>query len=126
MRTAAAVSGLLGGPCWLAAFVLDRTGEGGIVDALTWAGIALLAAAVLGAGASLVSRSAGWLQVVVAVCFAVLVASVLEVLRDSIDGLAVYAVFGAVAAVVSVMALVRGRPAAVAPAGHRARGSHAR
>ncbi len=107
MRASAAVAGLLGGLCWLAAFVLDSVSGGAMVDALTWAGLALLAYAVLAAGASLVSRSATWLRVIVAVCFALLVWSVLEVLRDSIDGLAVYAVFGVIAAVVSVVALTR-------------------
>jgi hypothetical protein len=127
MRTPAAVAGLLGGLCWSGAYVLDATGgSGGLVDALTWAGLALLAIAVLGAGAGLVSRSATWLRVLVAVCFAALVWSVLELLRDSVDGLTVYAAFGVLAAVVSVVMMVRSRPAAPEPTGRRVGGSHAR
>jgi hypothetical protein len=127
MRTPAAVAGLLGGLCWSGAYVLDATGgSGGPVDALTWAGLALLAVAVLGAGAGLVSRSATWLRVLVAVCLAALVWSVLELLRDSVDGLTVYAAFGVLAAVVSVVMMVRSRPATPEPTGRRAGGSHAR
>lgn len=127
MRMPVAVAGLLGGVCWLGAYLVDATSGGGIVDALTWAGLALLAIAVLGAGAGLVSRSASWLRVIVAVCFAALVWSVLEVLRDSVDQLAVYAVFGVVAGVVAVVVLACRRPATAQPAGHRATGgSHAR
>jgi hypothetical protein len=126
MRTPAAVAGLLGGLCWLGAYVLDATSGGGLVDALTWAGYVLVGLAVLAAGAGLVSRSATWLRVLVAVCFAALVWSVLEVLRDSLDGLTVNAAFGVLAAVVAVVVLTRGRPASAAPAGHRAGRSHAR
>ena len=127
MRTPVTLAGLLGGLCWIGGFVVDTTGgSGGLVDALTWAGLALLAIAVLGAGAGLVSRSATWLRVLVAVCFAALVWSVLEVLRDSVDELTVYAVFGALAAVVAVVVLGRARPAEPEPAGRRAGGSHAR
>jgi hypothetical protein len=127
MRTPVAVAGLLGGLCWLGAFVIDAAGgSSGLVDAVTWAGIALLAIGVLGAGAALVSRSATWLRVLVAVCFTALVWSVLELLRDSLDGLAVYAVSGVLAGVVSVVVLTRSRPPAPEPAGHRAGGAHAR
>ena len=124
MRTRVALAGLVGGLCWLGAFVLDTGSGGGAVDALTWAGLALLTVAVLGAGAGLVSRSATLLRVLVAVCFAALVWSVLEVLRDSVDGLAVYAVFGVIAVAVSLVVLARDRGAE--PTGHRTGGSHAR
>jgi hypothetical protein len=127
MRTPVAVAGLLGGLCWLGAYALDAAGgSSGLVDTVTWAGLALLAIAMLDAGASLVSRSATWLRVLVAVCFAALVWSVLEVLRDSLGGLTVYAVFGLLTAVVAVVVLARGRPAKPESAGHRAGRSHAR
>lgn len=127
MRAPAAVAGLLGGLCWLAAHVL------GAETPLTWVGGALLALALLGVGAGVVSRSATWLRVVVAVCLLALAASVLEVLRDAGDPVVVDVALGVLAAAVSVVVLVRrprgradrraaGRPAA----SHRARGSHAR
>ena len=111
MRAVAAVAGLLGGLCWVGALWVDR---------LDLAGAALLAVAVLGAGAGLVSRSAVWLRVLVAVCFLALVASVLQVLRDNLDQDVVLAAAGAVAVVVAVLALAR-RPARE----QRPRGSHA-
>ena len=126
MRTPAALAGLLGGLCWLAAFAVDATAGGRPVDALTWAGVALLAVAVLGAGASLVSRGATGLRVVVAVCFLALVGSVLEVVRAAGDPVVVDAVFGLGVLVVSVVALGRRRGSeAPAPSRH-SRGSHAR
>lgn len=112
MRTVAAVAGLLGGLCWMGALW---------VDPLRVVGAVLLAVAVLGAGAGLVSRSAVWLRVIVAVCFLALVASVLQVLRDNVDEGVVLAVAGAAAALVAVIALAR-RPARAEP---RARGTHA-
>jgi uncharacterized membrane protein YccC len=129
MRSPAALAGLLGGLCWLGAFVADHVGRGGLVDALTWAGVALLAIAALGTGAGLVSRSAPLLRVFVAVCFAILVGSVLQVLRQSGDPVAVDAACGAVIALVSAVAMTRARPVEPEPvAGHRvrSRGSHAR
>ena len=110
MRVPAAVAGSLGGLCWLAAYVADRAGAGaGLVDGVTWAGVALLTIAVVVTGASLVSSSATWLRIVVAVCFAALVGSVLEVVRQGGDALVVDAVFGAAVLVVSIVALARGR-----------------
>ena len=111
MRAMTAVAGLLGGLCWVGALW---------VDGLVWVGTVLLALAVLGAGAGLVSRSATWLRLIVAVCFLALVASVLEVLRENVDQDPLLAVAGAVAALVAVVALVR-RPSSA----HRHRGAHA-
>jgi uncharacterized membrane protein YjjP (DUF1212 family) len=112
MRALTAVAGLLGGLCWVGAYW---------ADVLTLPGAALLAIAVLGAGASLVSRSAGWLRLIVAVCFLALVGSVLQVLRDNADPEVVLAAAGAVAAVVALVALSRRRPAPQT----RSRGAHA-
>ncbi|GAA1145963.1 hypothetical protein [Nocardioides aquiterrae] len=111
MRAVAAVAGLLGGLCWVGVLW---------VDALAWPGAVLLALAVLGTGAGLVSRSAVWLRVLVAVCFLALVASVLQVLRDGLDDRAVLPAAGAVAFVAAALALARRpeRPPA-------RRGSHA-
>jgi hypothetical protein len=112
MRAVAAVAGLLGGLCWVGALW---------TDVLAPVGAGLLAIAVLGAGAGLVSRSAVWLRVVVAVCFLALVASVLQVLRDNGDPETVLAAAGVVAAGVAVAALSRRRPEAAS----RSRGAHA-
>lgn len=117
MRTGAAVAGLLGGLAWLAAYVLDQTDRTGAADAAGWVGLVLLAVAVVGTGAALVSRSATWLRLIVAACFAVLVWSVLQLLGGGTGGSGVDALAGAVAAVVSVVVLARPRPSA---------GSHAR
>lgn len=127
MRIAAALAGLLGGLAWVVAFVLDQTDRPGALDAFEWAGLALLTVATLAAGAGLVSRSTTWLRLLVAVCFALLVWSVLQVLSDGFDDRLVQAVAGGVAALVSVVALVR-RPNVSAhhAGGHRSGGSHAR
>lgn len=126
MRMAFALAGLLGGGAWIAAYVVDRVSPGALVDQLTWGGAALLGIAVLGMGAGLVSRSAVWLRLLVAVCFLALVASVLVVLRQSGDDLVVDALVGALAVVfATVAAVVRRPPSADAP-GHRAGRSHAR
>ncbi|WP_459972149.1 hypothetical protein [Nocardioides pyridinolyticus] len=111
MRAAAAVAGLLGGLCWVGALRMDL---------LAVLGAALLAIAVLGAGAALVSRSAVGLRVLVAFCFLALVASVLQVLRDNVDPDVVLAAAGVVAVVVAGLALAR-RP----PREQRVGGSHA-
>lgn len=128
MRVPAAVAGLLGGLCWVGAYVADAAEAGaGLIDGLTWAGLVLLVGATLAAGASLVSRSAVWLRVIVAVGFVLLAGSVLEVMRDGGDPVIVDAVFGAGAAVVAAVVLARGRRTEPAPppARHN-RGSHAR
>ena len=117
MRTGAAVAGLLGGLAWLAAYVLDQTDRAAAADVVGWAGVVLLAVAVVGAGAGLVRRSATWLRVVVALCFALLVWSLLALLGGGSGGTGIDAVAGAVAAVVSTVVLGRRRPSA---------GSHAR
>jgi hypothetical protein len=125
VRSYAALSGLLGGLAWSSAPVADRLDVLGDGEMLRWIGLPLLGLAALGAGAGLVSRSAVALRVLVAVCFAMLAASVVAVLLDAI-GTAAYAVVGAVAVVAAVVVLAR-RPAVPAPVGgHRPGGAHAR
>lgn len=114
MRTGAAVAGLLGGLCWVVALW---------VDPLVWVGAVLLALAVLGAGAGLVSRSATWLRCLVAVCFLALVGSVVDVLSDDFTTTSVLAAAGAVAFVVAAVALSRRPSAGSRSAGSR--GAHA-
>jgi hypothetical protein len=130
VRTAAALTGLVGGLAWITALVLDRTGHPGLVGAVAGVGLVLLAVAAVAAGAGLVSRSATWLRVIVALCFALLVWSVLQVLADGIDERLVQAAAGLVAVAVAAVALARRPPpveeSMVRPSGHRARGSHSR
>lgn len=130
MRTTAALAGLIGGLAWIAAFVLDRMDRAGLAGAVAGVGLVLLAAAAMAAGAGLVSRSATWLRVVVAICFALLAWSVLQVLSDGIGERLVHAAAGLAAAVIASVALSRRPPPSQEPvvqaAGHRARGSHAR
>lgn len=128
LRIAAALTGLVGGLTWIGALVFERVSGGGVlVDALTWAGLFLLGIATLGAGASLVSRSAVWLRVLVAVCFAALVGSFLELLSESYEEQVVYAAFGAIAVVASVVVLARsGRTGGGHVDAHRTGGTHAR
>jgi asparagine N-glycosylation enzyme membrane subunit Stt3 len=86
----------------------------------------LLAVVAVAAGAGLVNRSATWLRVVVAICFALLVWSVLQVLSDGVDERPVQGLAGAVGAVVGLVVLVRKPAPVLAPSGPRSRGSHAR
>jgi hypothetical protein len=83
LHTPARWAGLAGGLCWVLRLVLGRTGSGTgpLPDLLFWLGAALLAVALAAAGSELVSRGTGWLRVVVAIAFPLLVASVLEFLH---------------------------------------------
>lgn len=116
---AAALTGLVGGLAWISVLVFDQVSDRPtVVDVLLWTGLLLLGAATLVAGASLVSRSAVWLQVLVSVCFVALVGSLVSLLTDSFDAETVYALVGAIAVIVSVVVLVRTERAPT--------GSHAR
>ena len=110
LRALARVAGLLGGACWVARMVLDRGGsEGAMVDALYWAGLALLFVALVGFGTTLVSKGAVWLQAIVGIAFPLLVWSVVEVLRPAGDPVVLDAVVGILIAGVSLLALGRSR-----------------
>ncbi|MFC5491801.1 hypothetical protein [Nocardioides caricicola] len=119
LRITAALAGLVGGLAWISVLVFDRADARPVlIDTLTWIGVFLLAMATLVAGASLVSRSATWLRVVVAVCFTVLVGSLVSLVTGTTDDQLTYAGFGAVAVLVSLVALVRTERA---PSGSHAR-----
>ena len=128
LRTVTSWSGVLGGLCWVvrAGLALAGTDEGAPVDALHWGGLVLLALALAGHGAGLVSRSAVWLRLIVAVAFPLLVWSVLEVLHTAGDPAVVDGVLGVVLLLVSARGM-RGsgadRPADEHRRGH---GAHAR
>ena len=120
-RTAALVLALLGALCWVARWIADPTGTA--ADAMEYGGLVLLGLALVLMGSSLVSRSAVWLQLIVAVAFPLLVWSVVSVLHDSFDDVAVDAVAGVV--VLLLAGVMRGRRSQKAPARPRS-GSHAR
>ena len=111
MRSAVALAAVAGGLCWVA---------GAWVGPLAWLGGLLLAAAVLAAGAAMVSRTATWLRVLVAICFLALVASLVALLGDSLGREVILVGVGLLAAAAGGLALAR-RPA------HdpRPRGAHA-
>ncbi|MCW2850944.1 MAG: hypothetical protein JWM84_608 [Nocardioides sp.] len=102
----ARLAGVLGGLAWLVRHVAG-------MEQLRWPGLALLGVALAAAGAGLVSSSAAWLRVIVAVCFPVLVWSVVEVLHESAEDALVDAVAGAAIALVCLLGWARGsrRPA---------------
>ena len=94
------LAGVLGGLLWVVRHV-------GGVDELRWPGLVLLAVALAGSGAALVSSSAGWLRLIVAVAFPVLVWSVVEVLHDTGDDSLIDALVGAAFALAYIVALAR-------------------
>lgn len=107
----ARTAGLLGGTFWVVRYF---SGFG----ALEWVGLVLLAVAMAGFGAALVSSSAVWLRVIVALALPLLVWSVVAVFHESGDDALIDAVFGGAVAVACAVALVR-------PAGRRTNsGSH--
>jgi hypothetical protein len=112
-RTPACLSGLLGGACWVARYVLDDNGVVAASDqigtALRWAGLTWIALAVFAAGVGLVSRSAVALRILVGVCVLLLAATALSLLYPLTGQLLGDAVFGAAVALVSVLVFWRGR-----------------
>ncbi len=99
LRVLAAAVGVLGGGCWVARWAAGDPAWG---DGAHWAGLVLLAVALAVVGAGLVSRSALWLRVIVAIAFPALVWSVYAVVRGSGDAIALDGVVGAVAVVWSL------------------------
>ncbi len=133
LRVLAAVVGVLGGGCWVARWLADDPGWGA---AAHWAGVVLLALALAVVGAGLVSRSAVWLRLIVAVAFPALMWSVYAVVRGTGDSVVLDGVVGAIAVVWSLVALglaQRGRGTSAKDGGSRhdkpvkrKPGSHAR
>jgi len=126
--TLARVAGVLGGLCWLARAVLDDgNGPTSVIDALHWGGLALLALALLGIGADLVTGLPA-LRVVVAVCLVLLAWAVLEFLHSQYDDRLVDGVLGVLVALYCVAGLVyrhRHPHDHVPRAPRRSSGSHA-
>lgn len=126
LRVLAAVAGFLGGACWVARWVVDLAGDvPGWADGAGWVGLGLLAIALAGVGAGLVSSSAGWLRVLVAVAFPILVWSVYAVVKGAGDDLRLDGILGVVAILCSVVLLLRARGESPGDAQPRRRhGSH--
>ncbi len=119
----ARVAGLLGGVCWVLRAVLEELDAApAAIDALHWGGLALIALALVGLGAELVSSSATWLRVIVAICVPLLVGSVLEALRQGVADRWVAGGFGVLLAVYCAVGLARAR----ARRTRRTHGSHAK
>jgi hypothetical protein len=105
----ARVAGVLGGLCWVGRAILDDgDGPTSLIDALHYGGLALLAIALLGIGAGLVSGLAA-LRVVVALCLLALAWAVLEFLHQQYVDRTVDGVVGALIAAYCVVGLVARR-----------------
>ena len=103
LRVLSLIAGLLGGACWVARWAADLAGSTpSWSDTIYWVGLGLLGVALACAGGALVSRSAVWLRVIVAVAFPLLVWSVYAVVKGDSDAVTLDGVLGAVAIVASV------------------------
>ena len=128
LRVLALVTGLLGGGCWVARWGADLAGSAPTwTDTIYWVGLGLLGLALACAGSGLVSRSALWLRLIVALAFPLLVWSVYAVVKGDDDAVMLDGVLGAVAVIgsLALFALV-GRHAGDEAAPRRGHGSHAR
>jgi hypothetical protein len=128
LRVFALVTGLLGGGCWVARWGADLAGSAPTwSDSVYWAGLGLLGLALACAGSALVSRSALWLRLIVAVALPLLVWSVYAVVKGDDDALMLDGVLGAVAIVGSLaLYATSGRHVDGSEPPRRAPGSHAR
>lgn len=120
LRAVAAAAGLLGGACWVVRWVADPSWA----DAAHWVGLGVLGVALAGVGAGLVSSSATWLRVIVAVALPLLVWSVYSVVKGSGDDLGLDGVLGALAMLGSAVMLVRARGERLDDERPRSHGSH--
>jgi hypothetical protein len=129
LRVLALVTGLLGGGCWVARWGTDLAGSAPTwTDTVYWVGLGLLGLALACAGGGLVSRSAVWLRLIVALAFPLLVWSVYAVVKGDDDAVVLDGVLGTVAIVgsLALFALAGRHAAADAPSPRRGHGSHAR
>lgn len=95
VRAMARVAGLIGGGCWVARLLLDRTAGGGeMVDLLYWVGLVPVFVALFGLGTMFVNKGEIWLQVIVGIAFPLLVWSLVEVLHAAADPALIDAVVG--------------------------------
>lgn len=122
-RTPACLSGILGGACWVARYLLDDYGvvdaDGQIGTALRWAGLTWLVLALFAAGVGLTARSILALRLVVGVCVVLLAATALSLLYPATGRLLGDAIFGGTVLLSSMVLWWRGRTE------HHHRGTHA-
>jgi hypothetical protein len=129
LRVLALVTGLLGGGCWVARWGTDLAGSAPTwTDTVYWVGLGLLGLALACAGGGLVSRSALWLRLIVALAFPLLVWSVYAVVKGDDDAVTLDGVLGAVAIVgsLALFALVGRHADRPHPKARRGHGSHVR
>lgn len=127
LRVIVAAAALLGGLCWASRWVAElATGaDPGWGEQVHLAGLVLLGLGLAGAGAGLVSSSAAWLRVIVAIALPVLVWSVWSVMSGESGSLVLDGVVGVAATLAGAAGLVAARRAG--RAGRRSHhGSHAR
>jgi uncharacterized membrane protein AbrB (regulator of aidB expression) len=122
------LAGIAGGLCWVARAVLD-TGDGpaGVIDALHYGGLALLAIALLGIGAGLVSVMLA-LRVLVAVCLLALAWAVVSFVHTQYSDRVADGVLGGLMVVYCATGLMVRRNedhGDEPPPKRRSRGSHA-
>jgi hypothetical protein len=121
------LAGVLGGLCWVLRAILDDgDGSEALINALHYGGMALLALALLGIGAGLVSGLVA-LRIVVAVCLLALAWAVLEFLHQQYDDRVVDGVVGALLAAYCLTGLLvrRRHGGGGPPRPRRSSGSHA-
>jgi hypothetical protein len=121
------LAGVLGGLCWVLRAILDDgDGSEALINALHYGGMALLALALLGIGAGLVSGLVA-LRIVVAVCLLALAWAVLEFLHQQYDDRVVDGVVGALLAAYCLTGLLvrRRHGGGGSPRPRRSSGSHA-
>ncbi len=129
LRVLALVTGLLGGGCWVARWGTDLAGTPPTwSDTVYWVGLGLLGLALACAGGGLVSRSARWLRLIVALALPLLVWSVYAVIKGDDDAVTLDGVLGAVAIVgsLALFALALRHAAGSEPPPRRSHGTHAR
>lgn len=108
-RTAVCLSGVAGGLCWIARYLLATTdviaADGAVGTFLKWAGLVWVLIALVGAGVGLVRRGPLWLRGVVGVAVPVLGLVVLSLLYGAMDRLVAEALFGGGVLVASLLLL---------------------
>lgn len=107
-RTLVRVAAIVGGLCLLSQAAINQyDAAGAAVNALYWGGIALVAVALVGLGAELVS-GAQWLKLLVGACFPLLVWAVLSVLHEQASDNVVDGGFGLALALICAASLLGG------------------
>ena len=128
LTSLARIAGILGGLCWIGRAILDDgDGPTALIDALHYAGLALLVIALHGIGGGLVSGLMA-LRVVVAICLVALAAAVVSFLHEQYDDRSVDGILGGLMVfycVVGILARRNKPPDERDRESRHSRGSHA-